>query len=188
MQKFKYKILFTSFLFDPHFLYADNSKGGMPQLDPSSYVSQLFWLSISFFIIFIFINYYFFPKLKNVQIERNDVIQKYIEEAEKLNSKSNNLEIKINSELNHAKDDALKLINRTKEINKKNFDEKIKEFDLFLENKSLENLKNLEKEKNKIFNNIGEYSSIISNLMYEKILNENKDITPEEFKDIMKGK
>ncbi len=188
MQKFKYKILFTSFLFAPYFLYADNSKGGMPQLDPSSYVSQLFWLSISFFIIFILINYYFFPKLKNVQIERNDVIQKYIEEAEKLNSKSNNLEIKINSELNHAKDDALKLINRTKEINKKNFDEKIKKFDLFLENKSLENLKNLEKEKNKIFNNIGEYSSIISNLMYEKILNENKDITPKEFKDIMKGK
>ena len=56
----------------------------MPQLDISSYTSQIFWFIIFFSIIYLFINYWFVPKMDQIFIKRDRVIKTLAHEAEKL--------------------------------------------------------------------------------------------------------
>lgn len=188
MKNLKPQFLLFSLCCIPHFLFAEDSKGGMPQLDPTSYISQLFWLTISFLLIFLIINFYFFPKVREIKSKRDITIKKYISEAEELNVKSSNLENKLDKELLNAKEKAFNLINKTKQVNKEIYEKKLTDFELGLENQMAKNFENLQIEKKKILKNIYDYSTKISNLMYEKILNEKKDLTAQEFENLMKGK
>ena len=58
----------------------------MPQLDFLTYplASQLFWLFISFFSLYLFSQKIFIPRISNVLLQRKEAIEKSIKEAEKL--------------------------------------------------------------------------------------------------------
>ena len=63
---------------------AFGAEAGMPQLNPEYWVSQSFWLIITFSILYIIISKFFIPKIKNNLDERENKIKKDLEEAKNL--------------------------------------------------------------------------------------------------------
>ncbi len=79
------KIFFQSIFFNFFFLrevFAAES-GGMPQLDPEFWVSQIFWLIITFGILYIVLSKFILPKISSNLELRKSQIQENIETAEK---------------------------------------------------------------------------------------------------------
>ena len=88
------KILFQ-FVFFNFFLIKEvfaAESGGMPQLDPEFWVSQIFWLTLSFGILYIVLSKIILPKISSNLELRKSQIQENIDAAEKQRESS---EIKL---------------------------------------------------------------------------------------------
>ena len=53
---------------------ADHAEGGMPQLDFSTYPSQIFWLAIAFALLYLALDRVLIPRIGGALEERNDRI------------------------------------------------------------------------------------------------------------------
>ena len=84
------KIFFQSIFFNFFFLkevFAAES-GGMPQLNPEFWISQIFWLSLTFGILYIVLSKLILPKISaNLELRKSQ-IQENIEAAERLRENS----------------------------------------------------------------------------------------------------
>ena len=79
------KIFFQSIFFNFFFLkevFAAES-GGMPQLNPEFWLSQIFWLTLTFGILYVFLSKIILPKISANLESRKSEIQENIEAAEK---------------------------------------------------------------------------------------------------------
>ena len=90
------------------------AEAGMPQLDPTYWASQAFWLILIFSILYISISRFYLPKIKNNLDDRENKIKEDLENANKFKQQS---ETKI-------KEYELIIENAKKEINKIHFDSK----------------------------------------------------------------
>ena len=79
------KIFFQSIFFNFFFIkdvFAAES-GGMPQLNPEFWISQIFWLTITFAILYVVLSKLILPKISaNLELRKSE-IQENIEAAEK---------------------------------------------------------------------------------------------------------
>ena len=133
------KIFFQSIFFNFFFLrevFAAES-GGMPQLNPEFWISQIFWLTLTFGILYIILSKLILPRISSNLESRKTLIQENIEAAEtqrknsekklkdyeKIVSKS---KIEANNIFNNAREKALKDINSKREILDKQIDNEIK--------------------------------------------------------------
>lgn len=93
----------------------------MPQLDPSTYASQIFWLLICFFTMMFILSKFIVPKIAETRKQRTNKIDSYLQKAEKLKQKTQDavekyenalMEAtqKANFELQQTKDDLNKMI------------------------------------------------------------------------------
>ena len=111
--------------------------GGMPQLNPEFWVSQIFWLIITFGILYVFLSKLILPKISaNLEMRKSQILEN-IEAAEKQREESE-LKIKEYEEIvqnsknqaknyiNQAKEKVLKDINLKKETLDQNLNEEIK--------------------------------------------------------------
>ena len=133
------KIFFQSIFFNFFFIkevFAAES-GGMPQLNPEFWISQIFWLTLTFGILYVVLSKLILPKISaNLELRKSQ-IQENIEAAEKQREDSelnlkNMMKIVLKSKLEaknifkDAREKALKDINSKKEILDKQIDEEIK--------------------------------------------------------------
>ena len=93
-------------------LYA--AEAGMPQLDPTYWASQAFWLILVFTILYIAISKFYLPKIKDNLDNRENKIKEDLEDANKF------------KELSEAKLKEYEIIleNAKKEVSKIHFDSK----------------------------------------------------------------
>ena len=135
IKKIFFQSIFLSFLFFIETFAAES--GGMPQLNPEFWVSQIFWLTITFGILYIVLSKLILPKISaNLEIRKAQILEN-IEAAEKQREESE-LKIKEYEEIvqnsknqaknyiNQAKEKVLKDINLKKETLDKNLNEEIK--------------------------------------------------------------
>tara|TARA_Y100000813_G_scaffold153149_1_gene113321 strand:- start:217 stop:759 length:543 start_codon:yes stop_codon:yes gene_type:complete len=110
--------------------------GGMPQLNPEFWVSQIFWLIITFGILYIVLSKFILPKISSNLELRKSQIQENIETAEKQREISEVKlkeydEIILKSKLEaknifkNAREKVIKEINLKKETLDKQIDEEI---------------------------------------------------------------
>ena len=79
------KILGITFI--PSIVFAEGQKSaGLPQMDISTFPSQLFWLVVTFLILYVFMSKYVIPSLRTTIEERKDKIIGDINEAEAVNN------------------------------------------------------------------------------------------------------
>jgi len=84
------QLIFLSFLFSME-AFASES-GGMPQLNPEFWISQIFWLTITFGILYVVLSKLILPKISaNLEIRKSQILGN-IEAAEKQRKES---ELKI---------------------------------------------------------------------------------------------
>jgi len=74
----------------------------MPQLDSQFFISELFWLLMSFILLFCFIRYYVAPRMYGILDEREKRISGSLRRAEKLKNEAMKFESEYNAKLNHA--------------------------------------------------------------------------------------
>ena len=79
-----YLILF-SFLF---YKEAFASEGGMPQLNPEFWISQIFWLTLVFGTLYVLLSKFILPKISNNLETRKSQIVENIEAADKQRKES----------------------------------------------------------------------------------------------------
>ena len=131
--------------------------GGMPQLNPEFWISQIFWLIITFGILFIVLTKVVLPKISNNLETRKSQILENIETADKQKVESQkkideyekiilDSKLKAKSYFNEAREKILDDINKKRSALEKDLDEEISEVE-----KELSDLKNKSGEKiNKI--------------------------------------
>ena len=133
------KIFFQSIFFNFFFLkevFAAES-GGMPQLNPEFWVSQIFWLTLTFGVLYVVLSKLILPKISaNLELRKSQ-IQENIEAADKQREDSeaklkefNEIVLKSKLEAKNifkdAREKVIKDINSKKETLDKQIDEEIK--------------------------------------------------------------
>ena len=135
IKKIFFQIVFFNFLFIGKVFAAES--GGMPQLNPEFWVSQIFWLIITFGILYIVLSKLILPKISTNLELRKSQISDNIEAADKQREESKSKlkeydkiisksKTETKNIFNQAREKALKDINAKKEILDKQIDEEIK--------------------------------------------------------------
>ncbi len=86
------------------------AEAGMPQLDPTYWASQVFWLTIIFSAIYLLIAKIFVPKIKGNIDARESQIRKDIDEANSLKEEADKKLKKYNNLIDEAKLEAKKIL------------------------------------------------------------------------------
>ncbi len=63
----------------------------MPQLDFSTYLSQIFWLAVCFTLLYCFIKFWFYPRMQRTLRQRQELTQSLVEDAKNLKIKADEL-------------------------------------------------------------------------------------------------
>ena len=87
----------------------------MPQLELSSYISQMFWLLLSFCVLWFLLSTFIVPKLADVVEQRKRKINEYVQRADALNAQAQNSLEKYNETISLAQKQAEENKNKSKE-------------------------------------------------------------------------
>ena len=132
IKKIFFQSIFLSFLFLMEAFAAESS--GMPQLNPEFWISQIFWLTITFGILYVVLSKFILPKISaNLEIRKSQILDN-IEVAEKQREEG---ELKIkeyekivqdskNEAKNYFKQNREKVI-KSIDIKKKDLDKELNE-------------------------------------------------------------
>ena len=150
------------------------AEAGMPQLDPTYWASQAFWLILVFSILYVSISKFYLPKIKNNLENRENKIKEDLEDASKLKEES---EIKLKEYdkiLESAKKEVSKIHFESKNILKKNIEEKKRDIEQQIEKdfaKTQKEIIDLKKNSLATIQNISENiaSNIIENISGDKL-------------------
>ena len=135
IKKIFFQIVFFNFFFIGKVFTAES--GGMPQLNPEFWISQIFWLTITFGILYVALSKLILPKISANLESRKSQILDNIEAADKQREESET-KLKEYEEViskgkteaknifNQAREKALKNINVKRDILEKQIDEEVK--------------------------------------------------------------
>ena len=135
IKKIFFQFIFFNFFFLKEVFAAES--GGMPQLNPEFWFSQIFWLTLTFGILYVVLAKFILPKISaNLELRKSQ-IQENIEAAEKQRESSetkleeyDNIVFKSKLEaqniLKAAREKLIKEINSKKENLDKQIDKEIK--------------------------------------------------------------
>ena len=120
------KIVLYTFVFSTLTFWNGYSaeSGGMPQLNPEFWISQIFWLIISFGILFVILSKFILPKIRNnIELRKSQILdnietaeKQKVESENKLKDYENLILISKNEAKNYFNDARKKII---EDINKK---------------------------------------------------------------------
>ena len=134
IKKIFFQLIFFNFFFLKEVFAAES--GGMPQLNPEFWISQIFWLTLTFGTLYIILSKLILPKISaNLELRKSQ-IQENIEAAEKQRESSEAKikeynEIILNSKLEaknifrEAREKVIKDINSKQNVLDKQIDEEI---------------------------------------------------------------
>ena len=144
------QIIFISFLLTGLVESAESS--GMPQLNPKFWFSQIFWLILTFGILFIVLSKLILPKIsKNLEVRKFQILEN-IETAEKQRKESENKIKEYEKIIHDSKNEAKNYFNKAREKVLKDIDNKRE----VLENNINEEIVKVEKEISELKNKSAE--------------------------------
>jgi len=168
IKKIFFCFIFLSFLTNQE-AYAAES-GGMPQLDPEFWISQIFWLTLFFGILYIILSKVILPKISSNLESRKSQILENIEAAEKQRKEADKKIKEYDEIILKGKKEAKEYINQIKknvlkEVNlkKENLDNQLDDEIQKAENE-IKNLKDKAPEK------INKIAVDISNELIQKLI------------------
>ena len=134
IKKIFFQSIFFSFLFYVEAFAAES--GGMPQLNPEFWVSQIFWLTLTFGILYAVLSKIILPKISDNLESRKSQILENIEAAEKQREDSqtklkefdkiiSKSKLEAKNIFNQAREKALKDIDTKKNVLEKQIDDEI---------------------------------------------------------------
>ena len=158
----------------------------MPQLNPEFFVSQLFWLAVFFSFLLIFLWRVSLPRIANVLEKRQNKIDENLSTAKELQKSAQEIETKINNEINKAKIDADDQIKKTLLSLQEDVSSQLKSIDKEIEEKVSNAEKKILENKNNQLKNINEEIFNITKITVNKIIDIN--LSDNEIKKVIKAK
>ena len=106
-------LIFLNLFFSKEVFAAES--GGMPQLDPEFWISQIFWLTLTFGFLYIILSKIILPKISaNLELRKSQ-IQENIEAADKQREDSETKLREYDEIISKSKIDAKKIFKETRE-------------------------------------------------------------------------
>ena len=145
------------------------AEAGMPQLDPTYWASQGFWLILVFVILYLSISKFYLPKIKNNLDNRDNKIKEDLDNANKFKNQS---EIKIKEYetiLENAKKEVAKIHLESKNNLDKDIQSKKAKIEKDIENEILKAQKEIVELKKSSISSIQTIAENITSNIIEKI-------------------
>ena len=141
----------------------------MPQLNPEFFVSQLFWLVVTFSFLFFFLWKVSLPRISSVLEKRENKINNDIETAKQLQIEAEKIQDQIEQQLHDSKEQNISLIkNSTVNLQNKASEELLK-LDNELNKKIEKSAKVIENNKKESLKQIHEQIHEITKLTLSKL-------------------
>ena len=141
----------------------------MPQLNPEFFISQLFWLAVFFTFLFIFLWRVSLPRIATVLEKRQDKIDENLSSAKELQEQAEEIEKKINSQINKTKLETDEKIKETISALQEDVTSQLLSLDKDLEKKIFNAEKEILKNKDDQMKNINNEIANITKLTVGKI-------------------
>ena len=148
------------------------AEAGMPQLDPTYWASQAFWLVLIFTALYLALSNLFIPKIKNNIDSRENKIKDDLDEAQKFKNLADKKLKEYEQSLENAKKEVQKIIFESKNELNLQIQSKKKEFDKEIEDEIKAAEKEIRDLKKESIKNISIISEEIASRVIEQISGE----------------
>jgi F-type H+-transporting ATPase subunit b len=180
------KIMAASILMlDTHVANAaeGTSSGGLPQLDITSFSSQIFWLAIAFILLYFIFAKKTLPEISEVIERRRETVTSDLETAEKLRDEAESVQKEYEASILDAKKEANELLADVQEDLSANLNKQAEEFKKYsaaqidtTEQKALA-------QKNKILAELDKKIPEITSLIVQKV--SEVEVSDKQIKDTL---
>ena len=143
----------------------------MPQLNPEFFVSQLFWLVVTFSFLLVFLWRISLPRIGSVLEKREKKINDDIAAAKELQEEAETIQRKIEDKLLNARTETADIIKTTSINLQEKTKRELVKLDKNLDKKINDSAKDIEKNKNDSLNQIHDQIHEITKLIFSKITN-----------------
>ncbi len=153
----------------------------MPQLNPEFFVSQLFWLVVTFSFLFVFLWRVSLPRIGNVLEKRERKISEDLTAAKELQAEATKIQETIENQLKQAKTDASEMIKSSSSSLQEKVQTELNKLDKELDTKIDESSKVIEKNKSQSVLQIQSQIHEITKLTLSKVAS--FDVSDDEIKN-----
>ena len=157
----------------------------MPQLNPEFYISQLFWLTISFAFLFIFLWRISLPRINSALEKRANKINEDIKIAKEYQAEAEEVQTNIDNQLTKTKLETIDLIKSANQNLQAHTAKELEKLDNSLNAKLEEASSVIEKNKANSLNQINDQIFDITKLTLAKI--SSIRVSDNDIKDIIKN-
>ena len=152
----------------------------MPQLNPEFFVSQLFWLVVTFSFLFVFLWRVSLPRIGSVLEKRERKISEDLSAAKELQAEASKIQETIENQIKQARANASEIIKSSSISFQDKAQDELNKLDKELEAKIDESAKAIEKSKSELVSQIQEQIHEITKLTISKVATFN--VTDDEIK------
>ena len=153
-------------------VYLLAAEAGMPQLDPTYWASQGFWLILIFTLLYLALSKLFIPKIKNSIDDRENRIKDDLDEAQKLKEVAEAKLKEYEISIDNAKKDVQKILFESKNKLNSEIQNKKKIFEKEIETEIENAEKEIESFKKDSLESISKISEEITSKIIENISGE----------------
>jgi len=153
-------------------VYLLAAEAGMPQLDPTYWASQGFWLILIFTLLYLALSKLFIPKIKNSIDDRENRIKDDLDEAQKLKEVAEAKLKEYEISIENAKKDVQKILFESKNKLNSDIQNKKKTFEKEIETEIENAEKEIESFKKDSLESISKISEEITSKIIENISGE----------------
>ena len=157
----------------------------MPQLNPEFFVSQLFWLVVTFSFLLVFLWRISLPRIGNILEKRERKINEDLTAAKELQSEAENIQDKIEQQLKQARSDASELVKSSSASFQDKAQHEITKLEKELDEKITDSSNKIEKSKNESLNQIQSQINEITKLTLSKVTS--FEVTDDEIKNAVQN-
>ena len=157
----------------------------MPQLNPEFFVSQLFWLVVTFSFLLVFLWRISLPRIGNILEKRERKINEDLTAAKELQSEAENIQDKIEQQLKQARSDASELIKSSSASFQDKAQHEITKLEKELDEKITDSSNKIEISKNESLNQIQSQINEITKLTLSKVTS--FEVTDDEIKNAVQN-
>ncbi|MDC0450088.1 hypothetical protein OAL70_04355 [Pelagibacteraceae bacterium] len=148
------------------------AEAGMPQLDPTYWASQAFWLVLIFTALYLALSNLFIPKIRDNIDSRENKIKDDLDEAQKLKNLTEQKLKEYEQSIENAKKEVQKIIFESKNNLNSQIQSKKKKFEKEIENEIKAAEKEMEDLKKESLKSISTISEEIASKVIEQISGE----------------
>ena len=157
----------------------------MPQLNPEFFVTQLFWLVVTFSFLLVFLWRISLPRIGNVLEKRERKINEDLTTAKELQVEAEKIQVTIDNQLKQARSDASEMIKSSSTSFQDKAQVELTKMDKELDIKINQSAQEIEKSKNESVSQIQNQINEITKLTLSKVASLN--VSEEEIKNAIKS-